>query len=161
MDYVVIAAAVIPASIASIVAPYVSVKLTVPATAREFYKQRWWERKAEEYSQLLANFAELHHVYGIWWDEQMMGQRLSKAYRDKLSDRSLQARDALIKVRSTGTFIVSDPVAADLEMLVRELEKEDPHGDYVSDLGRQVAAIGECISRVREHAKSDLDSVKQ
>ena len=45
--------ALIPALVVSIITAYVTVRLSI----RQFYSQRWWDKKAEAYSQILEHLS--------------------------------------------------------------------------------------------------------
>ena len=147
--------ALIPALIVSIITSYITVRLSM----KQFYSQRWWEKKAEAYSHIIEHLSYLQYYYGEWIDKTSGRERL----RDKDNERLLEegykhAKEFITKAVAIGAYIVSDDTAATLTKLSRELEKEDPRGDWISDIDKRYGLVKEYIARIREHAKADLSN---
>jgi len=76
--------------------------------------------------------------------------------KEKLSECYEKARESIIKAAAIGAYIVSDATVVALTKLLRELEKEDLNGNWVDDINRNYASVKECIEKIREYAKMDL-----
>ncbi|OGP55150.1 MAG: hypothetical protein A2Y65_11140 [Deltaproteobacteria bacterium RBG_13_52_11] len=144
--------AFIPALIVSIITAYVTVKLSM----KQFYSERWWEKKAEAYSHIIEHLSYLQYYFGEWFSEGLHEKELTEKHKEKLSEGYRQARESIIKAAAIGAYIVSDDTATVLAKLLRELEKEDPRGDWVGDIDGCYGSVKECITKIREYAKVDL-----
>lgn len=139
--------ALIPAVILSIIA-YL--------TVRQFYSQRWWEKKVEAYSHIIEHLSYLQYYLGEWFDEGIGEKKLGDEDKKRLSEGYRQAREFITKAAAIGIYIVSDDTSSTLEKLLHELEKKDSKGDWVGDINRCYASVKECIEKIREYAKIDL-----
>lgn len=140
-------------AIIAIIAPFVTVKLSL----KLFYSEKWWEKKAEAYSHIVEHLSYLQYYFGEWWlSEGLHEKKLTDTHKEKLEENYRQARESITKAAAIGTFIVSDDTATALVKLLRELEKQDPMGNWVSDIDRCYGLVEECIKKIREYAKADL-----
>ena len=98
----------------------------------------------------------LQYYFGEWLDEGVGEKKLGNKDKEKLSEDYRQAREVAKKAAAIGAYIVSDDTATALVKLLRELEKEDPMGDWVGDINRCYGSVKECIAKIRECAKVDL-----
>jgi len=144
--------ALIPALIVSFITAYITVKFSM----RQFYSQRWWEKKAEAYSHIIERLSYLQYCFGEWFDEGVGMKELRDKEREKLSEGYDQAREAITKAAAIGTYIVSDETATALAKLLSELEKSVSYQDWISDIDKAYGLIKECIIKIREYAKADL-----
>ncbi len=141
----------IPAIIISITA-YVTIKLSV----KQFYSGKWWEKKAEAYSRIIENLSYLQYYFGEWYSEGLNEKKLTDKDKEKLSEGSRKTRESITKTAVIGAYVVSDDTATALATLLRELEKENPIGDWVGDIDRCYGLVKECIEKIKEYAKADL-----
>jgi len=141
----------IPAIIVSITA-YVTIKLSV----KQFYSGKWWEKKAEAYSRIIENLSYLQYYFGEWYSEGLNEKKLTDKDKEKLSEGSRKTRESITKTAVIGAYVVSDDTATALATLLRELEKENPIGDWVGDIDRCYGLVKECIEKIKEYAKADL-----
>ena len=144
--------ALIPALIVSIITAYVTVKLSI----KQFYSQRWWEKKAEAYSHIIEHLSYLQYYFGEWFNEGVGIKKLGEKDTERLSEGYRKARESITKAAAIGAYIISDDTATALVKLLRELEKEDPRGNWVGDIDRCYGSVKECITKIREYAKVDL-----
>ena len=144
--------ALIPAIIIAIFAPYMTVKWSL----KQFYSEKWWEKKAEAYSHIIEHLSYLQYYFGEWYSEGLNEKKLADKDKEKLSEGYRQARESITKATAIGTYIVSDDTTTALVTLLRELEKQDPMGNWVGDIDRCYGSVKECIKKIREYAKADL-----
>lgn len=144
--------ALVPALIVSILTAYITVRFSM----RQFYSQKWWEKKAEAYSHIIEHLSYLQYCFGEWSGEGIGLKELKDKDREKLSEGYQQAEEAITKAAAIGAYIVSDETAITLAKLLRELERHDSEGYWISDIDRAYDLTGECIAKIREYAKADL-----
>lgn len=144
--------ALIPALIVSIITAYATVKLSM----KQFYSERWWEKKVEAYSHIIEQLSYLQYYFGEWLSEGLHEKNLTDKHKEKLSESYCQAKESITKAAAIGVYIVSDDTATVLAELLRELEQKDPRGDWVGDIDRCYGSVKECIAKIRKYAKVDL-----
>lgn len=144
--------ALIPGVVISVITAYVTVQLSM----KQFYSQKWWEKKTEAYSNIIEHLSYLQYYFEEWFANGIHEKELSSCDKERLSKGYSQARESIIKAFAIGAFIVSDKTTAALETLLRELEKEDQKGDWVGDINRCYGSVKECIAKIRKHAEKEL-----
>ena len=144
--------ALVPALIVSILTAYITVKFSM----RQFYSQRWWEKKAEVYSHIIEHLSYFQYCFQEWYNESIGTKELGKEDEKKLSEGYRQAKEAITKAAAAGAYIVSDETAGALATLLQELDKHDLGGGWLSDLERWYDSVKECITKIRKYAKADL-----
>ena len=144
--------ALIPALIVSVVTAYVTVRLSM----KQFYSQRWWEKKAETYSRIIEQLTCLQYYFGERFDEGIGIKKLDNESEKKIFESYRQAKESITKAAAMGAYIVSDDTATALAKLLNELEGKNPIGDWVSDIDKYHRSVKECITKIREYAKVDL-----
>jgi nitrogen fixation/metabolism regulation signal transduction histidine kinase len=144
--------ALIPGVIVSIITAYVTVQLSM----KQFYSQRWWEKKAEAYSHIIEHLSYLQFYFEEWFNEGANIRELGDKDKEKLSEGYRQARESIAKASAIGAYIVSNNTIVALAKLLRDLEEDDPKGNWVGDMDEHHGSVKECITRVREYARIDL-----
>ena len=145
--------AVFPALIGGVLSAYITARLSM----RNFYSQKWWERKAEAYSRIVQSLARLQFAYEKWMADELGETQLSHEYRDELNKQYREARRLLDEATSSGAFIISGKAASCLEKLKDKnakipLWENGPYDHYKESS----SVVEECISEIRECAKEDL-----
>ena len=144
--------ALVPSLIVSILTAYVTVRLSM----RQFYSQRWWEKKAEAYSQIIEHLSYLLFYFGEWYSEGINEKQLKEDDKQKLWIAYGKAKESITKAAATGAYIVSGDTATTLAKLLRDLERTDPKGDWIGDIDRCYGAVKMSLDEIKEHANSDL-----
>ena len=144
--------ALIPGVIVSIITAYVTVQLSM----KQFYSQRWWEKKAEAYSHIIEHLSYLQFYFGEWFNEGANIRELGDRDKERLLEGYRQARESIAKAAAIGAYIVSEDTVSALAKLLGEIEEEDPKGNWVGDMDRCYGLVKECIAKVKEYARVDL-----
>lgn len=146
--------ALIPALVVSIISPYITVKLSM----KRFYSQKWWERKAGAYSDIIESLSLLKFSLSEWLTELEDGRSYIDEYQKKLREYYSKSREHIHKVAATGSYIVSEDTTKVLTNLLREFDKNDPgpQGDYYKTLEKDYKAVRDCIEEINKFAKIDL-----
>jgi len=144
------------ALIAGVVISVVTAYVTVQLSMKQFYSQKWWEKKAETYSNIIEHLSYLQYYFEEWFAEGVHEKELSSIDKERLSDGYRQARESIIKASAIGAFIVSDKTTAVLETLLRELDKKDQKGNWVGDIDRCYGSVKECIAKIRKYSEKEL-----
>jgi hypothetical protein len=135
------------------VAPWLAVRLSL----KQFRSTRWWEKQAEAYSNIMEQLAALQYTLGIWYDESLHLKDLSKSEKETLNEKYGEAREIIEKAAAAGAYLISDGASKTLTTLIKELNKSDLRGDWLSDLDRHYGAVRECITEMTRYSRKDLD----
>jgi predicted CopG family antitoxin len=132
--------------------------------------QKWWERKADLYSNLLERLYDIRKSNSKWLDDYYTNDALSEAEKERhdaeeklLLERNKKAEDEVEKLTHIGAFLISEEVHQDLNTFKKaerealaNYEKEKGGGNPLELQASIEKAVAKCIESIREHAKDDL-----
>ena len=144
--------ALIPALAVSVITAYITVRLSL----KQFYSQRWWDKKAEAYSQILEHLSYLKYYYSEWFDELQADVIMSTDHKKKLFEGYQRSRESVTRAAAIGEFIVSETTTKALSRLLSELFKQHFEENFYEAVEKSRDAVAECIKVVREDAKEAL-----
>ncbi|MFC1975865.1 hypothetical protein ACFLXQ_05665 [Chloroflexota bacterium] len=147
--------ALIPSLIISILTAYVTVRLSI----RQFYSERWWEKKAEAYSSIIEQLSYLQYCLELWFSESIGARILSKEDKEKVLEEYKRVEQALKKSAAAGAYIVSDDTAITLKEVIRVFDEPGARydrGNWLKEMEKDYTVVKDCIVKVREYAKKDL-----
>ena len=104
--------------VASLLVGVVAAVLTHALTTRRFYSQKWWERKADVYSEILETLADIEVQNERNWRNVVDRQTVNE---DTQFGVAHEAEIRLRKLQKIGAFVVSKDVAECLRSLPSEL----------------------------------------
>jgi hypothetical protein len=136
----------------SVVTSYITVQLSL----RQFYSQKWWERKADAYSALIE---ALYHVKNYMQKdlEQEAGfLELTTEEKIVLSGKLRQANEELWKAESIGVFVISKGAAQSLTKLRVQHNIEEEKWMTGADANDYLSAVNKCLEEIINYAKRDL-----
>lgn len=147
------ALALIPALVVSVVSAAVTVRLSI----RQFYSQRWWERRAETYTAIVESLSRMADCLRGFIDYEISGPYSREKDLSGLWSEFREARRAIQRFAWQGSFIVSKSVAADLQKVTTELEKEYyPNDPPLTELETYAEAVRTALDAIILHARADL-----
>src|SRR5690348_7803823 len=112
----------VPGLVISIVTAIITVRLSI----RQFQSQKWWERKAEAYSQIMEQLTLLEISYGAWYDDAISVNKLGDERQRALSEEHRKAEEQVRRAAAAGSYIVSPKAALALSELVKEFDRHVP-----------------------------------
>lgn len=133
--------------------------LTVRLSLRQFYSQKWWERKADTYSNILSHLSTLKYYFGQLLEDEIQGGLDSESPRhERLNSDFAQAREALFKEAGLGGYVVSENVSKAIYRLHSTLaDIEERSRDYYEMLADSSNEVSTCIETVVQHSTTDLN----
>lgn len=133
--------------------------LTVQLSLRRFYSERWWERKADAYTDIIealhAKLEFLDSYFSVMYD----GERLSETDVVRLRAANKEADQKINKLIRIGTFVISKEVATLLEYYQAaqaKLKREVYEADESAWFAHEQKLIDRCLAKVRDAAMRDL-----
>lgn len=130
--------------------------ITVRLALRRFYTEKWWERKAQAYSEIIGSLAKMRICFDKWEDEELRYKEIRAEARKKVNEEYTNAKRVIEDTVAVGSFIVSEEAVEILSLFLKELQKEDIQGNLLNDLDRHHGEVIKCIARLREIAKREL-----
>ena len=130
--------------------------ITVKLALRRFYTEKWWERKAQAYSEIIGSLAKMRVCFDKWKERFFEHKDMSPETIKKVNEEYASAKRVIESAVAAGSFIVSEETAQVLGSFLKELQKEDIRGNWPNDLDRHHGEVIECIARLREIAKREL-----
>ena len=146
----------IPALVVSVATAFITVRLSL----RQFHSQRWWEKRAEAYSQIMEQLSYLVYYYGELVDDDLGLTHMSEQKERELYERYSKIREDLTKVAAMGSYIVTATTSDALAKMLREFDKTEHDPDFGATLGDRYKLVRECIEIVRNDAKRSLGDVE-
>jgi hypothetical protein len=144
-------------SIASSIVSAVAVALlTVRLSLRQFYSQRWWERKADAYSVLVESLYHIKRQLEVLRDEATSQYRMPSDPRARLSQSAAQSDQEIRKAEGVGAFVISEAAAKSLSTLRWELDQYYQDLQYYQVLDKRLAAVDACLAKIRAIAMREL-----
>lgn len=142
----------IPGLVISIVTAIVTVRLSI----RQFQSQKWWERKAEAYSEIMEQLTLLDISYGRLYEDAISMREMRKEERKPLLTEHSIAKDRVRRAAAAGSYIVSGEASLALNELVKEFDKRVPGEHWADEIGRHLQSTRASIAKLRRSAKLDL-----
>jgi len=144
--------ALVPAVVVSILTSYVTVNLSL----KQFYSQRWWDKKEVEYTQIMRELARLKLWFSDWEETLLYKKEMTEQDAQNASETYKKARVSLAKISAMGTFVISEEAVAALRDLLARFEQEEPGGNAYDALVSDYKAVEHCIRKVNQCARKDL-----
>jgi hypothetical protein len=147
--------------VAPIIAAGLASYITYLLSHRRFIKERWWDRKADAYGNIIGSLVQL-----IYWLEWRIG--ILEGLRDghskeaqKVPNEYEKARAQIERVAFEGDYVISTETANALSELVKTLElapdkSENALGSWLGRLHGYHTAAKSCLEAIRAEARSDL-----
>jgi nitrogen fixation/metabolism regulation signal transduction histidine kinase len=142
----------IPAIVVSILTSYITVNLSL----KQFYSQRWWDKKEAEYTQIMHELACLKLCFRDWYGSLFYNKEMMEQDSEKLNETYKKARVSLARISAMGTFVISKETVTALDDLLTQFNQEAPRGDPFAALESDYKTVEQCIIKVQECAQKDL-----
>jgi hypothetical protein len=146
--------ALIPSIVVSVLTAYVTVRLSI----KQFYSEKWWEKKAEAYSSIIEQLSYLQYFLEQWFSNEIGEKVLREETKARMREEYEQVELALKKAAAAGAYIVSDDTAIALKDVISVFNQPGYRYDrnWLEEMEKDYVAVKECITKIREYAKEDL-----
>ena len=133
--------------------------LTVRLSLRQFYSQKWWEKKVEAYSNIIKDLKNFHYCISELYDLETGVKQLNDHRLDTLDRNKRKSFENLKLTALEKNFVISKEAAMELDKFIKKTAYDYPEQDKepLSEYyGRQYEGIEECLMNFRLYAKKDL-----
>ena len=151
----------IPGILISFLTAFVTVRLSF----KKFRHERWWDRKADLYSNILDSLHqrikylenEITVYYSEYGDNSLTDEMKNKS--NELYKKNSESRDHIARVRDIGSFIISKEAIEELTNgLNSGLTGKDWREMFPPDFyQKELDTINNCLQRIIIIAKKDLE----
>lgn len=126
------------------------------ARFRRFAMERWWERKADAYTQIIEALADLVNYYRQFYDAELEARELSEKRVEEITQRWKEGYGVVMKATDTGAFLISAEAEASLRRF-REGPQEKPHrDDWFQRFENNYILARQCLDELVKCSKTDL-----
>lgn len=155
MDWKNILVSVLLSLIPAVVVSFITVRLSL----RQFYSQKWWEKKVEAYSNIIKDLKDFHYCVSELYDRETGLKQLDDNRLDKLGRTKRKSYETLKLTALEKNFVISKEAAMELDRFIKETAYDYPEQDKepLSEYyGRLYENVEECLKNFRFFAKKDL-----
>ncbi|MCW8865909.1 MAG: hypothetical protein OQK22_13530 [Colwellia sp.] len=123
---------------------------------RRFRNEKWWERKADAYANLIEALHDMKWPSGEHFDAEIEHRKLSKEYSEDLWAEFKEARRNIWRIAETSSFVVSSEVLVAVQDMEKALSKARNADSWFEHLDEQWGAVDDCIKKIKEIGKKEL-----
>jgi len=148
-ESIVILVAAILAFIASLAAIYSS-------RFRRFAQERWWERKAKAYEDIIQALSDLVQYYRTLSEAEIGERSLSKESRKEINEHSRQGFNTIRKATDIGAFIISPEALRILQDYWKEGKNKPDPQDWYGIFEYNFEKASNTLDKLTVFARKDL-----
>ena len=136
------------------VTSWISVRLAI----RQFYSQKWWERKADAYASIVEALYHVKHNLETEMSAEEFGAQLSAETKEEIKRKYKESFQQINRAEGMGAFIISKRSSEILTQLRRDRDEHDEmvQGPYYEILSTDFGDIDRALKALRDEAKRDL-----
>jgi len=140
-------------AVITVLAAVVAVRLSLAS----FYSQKWWERKAEAYSEIMSALSRMERYAFVACIEMEQSKQPAADIAKQRYAEYQEARNRIEHVTSIGAFVISTATALHLSALREELEAAaNLEPDWYQVAYAEHSAVLKAIEAVRTAARAEL-----
>lgn len=128
-------------------------------TLRQFYSQKWWEKRAEVYYNISEDISRLLFCIDEQYEHSIEAKKLSEERWLTLQNEYTTRVESLKMILAGGLFIISEKIFKELGVLIKNLdstryrEQDESMAEYI---GKDYVAVRNFKNSFNNLAKKDL-----
>lgn len=123
---------------------------------KKFRNEKWWEKKAAAYAELVEALHTMKWPAGEHLDAELESREVSQEESSRMWEEFKVARRNIWKVADSSTFLVSEEVIKAVQDMERGLSSARNAQSWFEHLDEQYAAVNKCLGRIKEIGRADL-----
>jgi hypothetical protein len=129
---------------------------TVYFALKQFYSERWWDRKNEAYTNIINALSDLVSSYEAYYDEGLGVTKLSDERRQEINELSKKGHATLKRATNIGAFVISKNAELALKKYWREPEEKHDPNDWFWVIEHDYEKAEIALKELVECARKDL-----
>lgn len=134
----------------------VSSLITVQLSLRKFRTEKWWERKAGAYTEIIEVLHDSKEFSDQHLDAEQRGNEISEELDEELRANAKIANAEIRRMASVGAFLLSDEALARLAQFRKDENEASNTTSWYEHLERDWQATSTCLNDIIDIAKKDL-----
>ena len=130
--------------------------LTVHLAIRRFYKEKWWEKKHEAYSNLLKALHHLKNYAAEHYEGSVNPRYITDEKKDELTKDWKKFSREFELSRDLASFQLSNEAVAILDEYEREKVEVEKSRSMFELIKGDLDAVTNCLEKIKKEAKRDL-----
>ena len=123
---------------------------------KRFRNERWWEKKAAAYAELVDALHKMKWPYSEHLDAAMEQRDISKDESTSLWEEFKTARRNVWRIADSSSFLISPEVMKAVQKMEQALGDARTADSWFEHLDAHYGAINSCLSTVKEIGKKEL-----
>lgn len=123
---------------------------------RRFRTEKWWERKATAYSELVEALHIMKWPSSEHIDAEMEHRKIPEKEAEEQWDQFKMARRNVWRIADTSAFLVSPQVLEAVQQLERDLSKATSAVSYWEHLDTEHKAVQQCLDKIKALGRKEL-----
>ena len=121
-----------------------------------FATERWWERKAEAYAQVINALSDLVYYFEQTYYSELEARELSEASKAEINRHWQRGFIQLKKASNIGAFMISNEAEEALKQFREDATEGHDQGDWFWHLENNHSKAKKCLKQMISCAKVDL-----
>jgi hypothetical protein len=130
--------------------------LAAGLAARRFRNDRWWEKQATAYSDLIESLHNMKRAANEHYNALLEARDVPKEDSEKLWSDYRIARQNAWRIAESSTFIVSEKVQRSVQELEKALGTASNEDTWQGHLDLIVYSVDKCLIEVKEIGRMEL-----
>jgi hypothetical protein len=130
---------------------YVGPKIAVRRAVEQFRSQKWWERKATAYDDVIRAASRVRWYYSKWFEIETKGWQMAEEWKKDADEKRKEAMAVLDSYTDWAGFVISEEAGSAIERIIQSLEHSDRneapfeyHERVVAVAMKEMAALKQC-----------------
>jgi hypothetical protein len=130
--------------------------LAAHLATKKFRSEKWWERKATAYSELIAALHNMKWPAGEHLDAGFQDREIPKEDSNRMWEEFKTARKNIWRIADSSSFLISEDVTKAVQEMERGLSTARSAQSWFEHLDEQYASVSKCLERIKQIGKADL-----
>lgn len=125
-------------------------------SARRFRSEKWWERKAAAYAELVEALHQMKWPSSEHIDAEIEGRQVPENERQEYWEQFKVARRNVWRIADSSSFLVSPRVLEAVQAMEREIGKASNAESWFEAQDVEYSAVQTCLNAVKELGRAEL-----
>ncbi len=142
--------------VAAILALIASIAAIINSNFKRYARERWWERKAKAYEDIISALSNSVHYYRTLINEELGIEKYTAGKRDKFNKIEGEGFNTIRKATDMGGFIISNEASSVLSEYWKKNEDGIDPQDWYKRFEANFEKTQACLTKITICAKNDL-----